>query len=51
MVPLVADDARAAGDFVTRWRARLANVTNARHRGMMQVIIGETPARLARLIP
>ena len=41
-LPLVAEDARAADDFVARWRPRLVNVTNARHRGMMQVIIGET---------
>jgi hypothetical protein len=41
-LPLVAEDARQAGAFVAAWRPRLADVTNARHRGMMQVILGET---------
>jgi hypothetical protein len=41
-LPLVADDARGAAEFVARWRPRLGEVTNARHRSMMQVIIGET---------
>jgi hypothetical protein len=41
-LPLVEEDAREASDFVTRWRARTAEVTNARHRGMLQVILGET---------
>jgi hypothetical protein len=40
--PLVEEDAREADSFVTRWRARVNDVTNARHRGMMQVILGET---------
>ena len=40
--PLVRDDAQGAGALVDRWRARLADVTHARHRGMMQVILGET---------
>ncbi|HUL75448.1 MAG TPA: hypothetical protein VLT86_20210 [Vicinamibacterales bacterium] len=39
---LVAEDAREAGEFVARWRARTDEVTNARHRGMMGVILGET---------
>jgi hypothetical protein len=39
---LVSDDARQAGEFVARWRPRLTGVTHARHRGMMQVILGET---------
>jgi hypothetical protein len=41
-LPLVRDDAQQAAGFVERWRPRLANVTHARHRGMMQVILGET---------
>jgi hypothetical protein len=41
-LPLVAEDARQAGAFVAAWRPRLGDVTNARHRGMMQVILGET---------
>jgi hypothetical protein len=42
-LPLVSDDARTAGEFVARWRPRLDEVmTNARHRSMVQVILGET---------
>jgi hypothetical protein len=41
-LPFVAEDAKAAGDFATRWRPRLPAVTNARHRNMMGVILGET---------
>ena len=40
--PLIQEDAREAEAFVARWRARLSDVTNARHRGMMQVVLGET---------
>ena len=39
---LVAEDARTAQAFVDQWRPRMADVTQARHRGMMQVVIGET---------
>lgn len=39
---LVATDAEEAGTFVSRWRPRLADVTNARHRTMLNVILGET---------
>ena len=42
IVPLVVQDARDAGAFVNRWRPRLAEVTHARHRNMMNVILGET---------
>jgi hypothetical protein len=41
-LPLVTHDSREADAFVTGWRPRVAGVTNARHRGMMQVILGET---------
>ena len=41
-MPLVADDAKSAESFVTRWRPRLGELTNARHRSMMQVVLGET---------
>jgi hypothetical protein len=41
-LPLVEEDARAAGEFITRWRARIGGVTNARHRSMMNVVLGET---------
>jgi hypothetical protein len=39
--PLIEADAREAAAFVDRWRDRVAGVTNARHRGMMSVILGE----------
>ena len=35
-------DARAAQAFVDRWRPRVDAMTNARHRGMLNVILGET---------
>ena len=40
--PLIEQDARDADAFVVRWRDRLAGVTHARHRSMMDVILGET---------
>jgi hypothetical protein len=40
--PLVETDAREAGAFVERWRARLPEITHARHRSLLQVILGET---------
>ena len=41
-LPLVNEDARSAGEFVARWRARTDDITNARHRSMVNVILGET---------
>ncbi len=41
-LPLVTEDAREAGELVTRWRARTDDITNARHRNMVGVILGET---------
>ena len=41
-VPLVQQDAREADALVTRWRPRVEDLGHARHRGMMQVILGET---------
>lgn len=41
-MPLVAEDAKQAAAFVAAWRPRLTDVTHARHRGMMKVILGET---------
>ena len=39
----VADeDARDAGAFVERWRPRVEAMDDARHRGMLRVILGET---------
>jgi len=40
--PLATQDASDAAAFVARWRPRLAEVTHARHRGLMDVILGET---------
>ena len=34
-------DARDAQAFVDRWRPRVEAMTNARHRGMLRVILGE----------
>jgi hypothetical protein len=38
---LVQEDARGAETFATRWRERAGGVTNARHRNMLGVIVGE----------
>jgi hypothetical protein len=37
-----AEDARDAQAFVDRWHARVEAMSNARHRGMLRVILGET---------
>jgi hypothetical protein len=39
---LAQADARDAQAFVDRWRPRVEAMTNARHRGMLRVILGET---------
>ena len=39
---VIDEDARAAQAFVDRWRPRVEAMTNARHRGMLRVILGET---------
>jgi hypothetical protein len=36
------EDAREAQAFVDRWRPRLETMTDARHRKMLEVILGET---------
>ena len=36
------EDAREAQSFVDRWRPRVEAMTNARHQGMLRVILGET---------
>jgi hypothetical protein len=41
-MPLTSQDARDAEAFVQKWRPRLAEITHARHRGMMNVVLGET---------
>jgi len=40
--PIFEGDARQAQAFVDRWRPRIEAMTNARHRGMLRVIVGET---------
>jgi hypothetical protein len=37
----VEQDARDAQAFVDRWQPRVESLTNARHRGMLRVILGE----------
>ena len=39
---ILDEDARGLGDFVQRWRPRVAEMTHARHRNMMNVILGES---------
>ena len=41
-MPLVKEDMRLVDAFVAKWRPQLAEISNARHRTMMQVVIGET---------
>jgi hypothetical protein len=41
-LPLVREDLRQADAFVADWRPKLSEVSNARHRSMMQVVVGET---------
>jgi len=41
-MPLVAEDAREAEAFVARWRPHVAEMSQARHRLMLQVVLGET---------
>ncbi len=36
------DDAAGARAFVEKWRDRVASITNARHRRMCEVVVGET---------
>jgi hypothetical protein len=38
---IVEADARGAQLFVDRWQPRVEQMTNARHRGMLRVILGE----------
>jgi len=39
---LFQEDARDAATFVERWKPKVEGMTNARHRGMLRVILGET---------
>jgi len=36
-----SDDAKANEQFVNKWRPKVETVTNARHKGMLKVILGE----------
>lgn len=38
---LTANDAKANAAFVAKWRDRVAALTNARHKGMLDVVLGE----------
>jgi hypothetical protein len=40
--PVLADDAERLGAFVERWRARVEALTHARHKTMLNVVLGET---------
>ena len=42
VTPLVEEDSREADGFVSRWRAKVGDLGNARHKGMLQVVLGET---------
>jgi hypothetical protein len=39
---LIREDAAAAGRFVEAWRPRIAPINNARHRLMLNFVLGET---------
>ena len=39
---VIEEDSRAAQAFAEKWRPRVDTMTNARHRGMLRVILGET---------
>jgi hypothetical protein len=39
---ILEDDARHLDQFVARWRPRVDDVTHARHRNMLNVILGES---------
>jgi hypothetical protein len=38
---IIADDVRQAQAFIDRWQSRVAGLSHARHRKMLQVILGE----------
>ncbi len=38
---VMQDDARRAGEFLAAWRPRTAAITNARHRKMLEFVLGE----------
>ncbi len=42
VAPLVEGDARAAAAFVANWRPRVAALTHARNRTLLNLVLGET---------
>jgi Mn-containing catalase len=38
---LAADDARSNAQFVEKWRAKVEEVSHARHKGLLKVVLGE----------
>jgi hypothetical protein len=40
--PVLSDDARLLGAFVEKWRDKVETLTHARHKTMLNVILGET---------
>jgi Mn-containing catalase len=38
---LAADDARLNAQFVDKWRSKVEEVSHARHKGMLKVVLGE----------
>ena len=40
--PVLADDARLLGVFVEKWRPGVETLTQARHKTMLNVVLGET---------
>lgn len=41
VLELSANDGRGNARFVAKWQGRIATITNARHKGMLDVILGE----------
>jgi len=41
VLEMIAADARANQQFVDKWREPIEAVTNARHKGMLEVVLGE----------
>jgi hypothetical protein len=39
---ILEDDARTLGSFVEKWRSRIDSMTHARHRTMLNVLLGES---------
>src|SRR5262245_22558488 len=39
---ILEDDARYLGAFVEKWRTRVEAMTHARHRGMLNIVLGES---------